>query len=185
MEATAGHRFRDPADLAVLSSLQHQWAFMQARAVPGQISHEYVDTAHPVAALHLSRLLRRRHAEVFCLDDTGAHGPEEAERRAMLGDFLGSYFPFRAPWELPERVVADGEPSADGAAERITEPIAPAARRPPAEERTGPTDEQPVEPVGEGLDPQASFAQRMISPLTISGSSWWRKWPAFGIRRHS
>jgi hypothetical protein len=179
MEATAGHRFRDPGDLATLSSLQHHWAFMQARAVPGQIVHEYVDTARPVAALQLSRLLRRRGADVFCLDDTGPHGPEEAERRAMLRDFLGSYFPFRAPWEVGEDRVAGAEPPTGPAAERITEPVAaaaPAARQP---------EEPLAEPVGEGSEAQASFAQRMISPLTMSGSSWWRKWPALGIRRHS
>jgi hypothetical protein len=170
LEATAGHRFRDPGDVAVLSSLQHHWAYLQARAVPGQIFHEYVDTARPVAAVQLSRLLRRRHADVFCLDDTGHHGPEEAERRAMLADFLGSYFPFRAPWELD----TDGD---DPPTERLTEVIAPAARRP--------AEELEVEPVGEDPGTQSSFAQRMISPLTMSGSSWWRKWPALGIKRHS
>ena len=182
MEATASHRFRDRGDLAVLSSMQHHWAFMQARAVPGQIQREYVDTARPIAAVALSRLLRRRDADVFCLDDTGGDGPQRDEQRAMLGDFLAAYFPFRAPWE---RV-----------AERVTEVITPSARRPaPVEER--PEQERPEqerlkqeqspereqepdeEPVG-----QASFAQRMISPLTRSGASWWRKWPAVGTRRH-
>ena len=187
MEATASHRFRDRGDLAVLSSMQHHWAFMQARAVPGQIQREYVDTARPIAALQLSRLLRRRDADVFCLDDTGGDGPQRDEQRAMLGDFLAAYYPFRAPWE---RV-----------AERVTEAITPSARRPaPEEERPDeerPDEERPQQERGlereQGVEPepdeepagQASFAQRMISPLTRSGASWWRKWPAAGTRRHS
>jgi hypothetical protein len=32
---------------------------------------------------------------------------------------------------------------------------------------------------------QGVLSQRRISPVTTSGASWWRKWPASGIRRHS
>jgi hypothetical protein len=140
MEATAAHRFRDPADLAVLSSLQHHWAFMQARAVPGQIVRLYADTSRPSAALALARLARRRDVDVFCLDHTtrrGApagtehHAAEQAEQRALVHDFLASYFPFRAPWELPlpdrrpTRAAIAAAPAPEATAELDLDPDGP------------------------------------------------------------
>jgi hypothetical protein len=103
---TAGHQFRHPGDLSIPSSLQHYWAFLTGRAVPGSIKYRYADLAHPSTPLHLAFLLARRNYDVFCLNDTDSADVALSEQAAMMADFLPRYFPFRSPFELPDDVAA-------------------------------------------------------------------------------
>jgi stealth protein CR2/Stealth-like protein len=104
---TAEHPFRHPGDLSIPSSLQHYWAFLTRRAVPGSIRYTYADLAHPSTPVQLAFLLNRRHCDVFCLNDTDSAAVALNEQAAMMADFLPQYFPFRSPFELPEAVTAE------------------------------------------------------------------------------
>jgi hypothetical protein len=103
---TAAHQFRHPGDLSIPSSLHHYWGYYTGRAVPGQIKYTYADLAHPSTPVQLAFLLKRRHCDVFCLNDTDSAEVALAEQAAMMADFLPRYFPFRAPFELPDDVTA-------------------------------------------------------------------------------
>jgi hypothetical protein len=103
---TAEHQFRHPGDLSIPSSLQHYWAFLTGRAVPGSIKYTYADLAHPSTPLQLAFLLAKRRYDVFCLNDTDSAEVALAEQAAMMADFLPRYFPFRSPFELPDDVAA-------------------------------------------------------------------------------
>ncbi len=104
---TARHPFRHPGDLSIPSSLQHYWAYLTQRAVPGHIKYTYADLAHPSTPVQLAFLLARRHCDVFCLNDTDSATVALTEQAAMLADFLPQYFPFRSPFELPDEVAAE------------------------------------------------------------------------------
>jgi hypothetical protein len=100
VEATAGHQFRHPEDISLLSSLQQYYAYLTGRATPGEIRYLYTDLADPATPFKLARLLRNRHLDAFCLNDTDS-GPEVAALQAeLLADFLPAYLPFASPFEL-------------------------------------------------------------------------------------
>jgi stealth protein CR2/Stealth-like protein len=100
VEATAAHQFRHPDDIALLSSLQQYYAYLTGRAAPGEIAYMYADLAHPATPFRLARLLRDRHLDAFCLNDTDSDPAVAREQAAMLGEFLPAYLPFPSPWEL-------------------------------------------------------------------------------------
>jgi hypothetical protein len=102
---TASHPFRHYRDLSIPSSLYQYWAYLTAQAVPGDIEYEYADLGHPSTPARLAELLARRHRDVFCLNDTDSDPATFAEQERMLTDFLPRYFPFPAPFELPDEVV--------------------------------------------------------------------------------
>ena len=104
---TAEHPFRHPGDLSIPSSLQHYWAYLTRRAVPGSIKYTYADLAHPSTPVQLAFLLARRHCDVFCLNDTDSAAVALSEQAAMMADFLPQYFPFRSPFELPDQVAKE------------------------------------------------------------------------------
>ncbi|MEU4559132.1 stealth family protein [Actinoplanes sp. NPDC023936] len=104
---TAEHPFRHPGDLSIPSSLQHYWAYLTRRAVPGSIKYTYADLAHPSTPVQLAFLLARRHCDAFCLNDTDSAAVAYSEQAAMMADFLPQYFPFRSPFELPDDVAAE------------------------------------------------------------------------------
>lgn len=103
---TAGHQFRHPADFSIPSSLQHYWSYLTQRAVPGSIRYSYADLAEPNTPVVLATMLARRHCEVFCLNDTDSADVPFDEQYALVTEFLPAYFPFRAPFELPDEVAA-------------------------------------------------------------------------------
>ncbi|BFU42865.1 stealth family protein [Krasilnikovia sp. MM14-A1004] len=100
--ATAEHQFRHPDDIALLSSLQQYYAYLTGRAVPGQIRYRYADLADPATPFKLASLLRHRHLDAFCLNDTESDADVAAEQAGLVADFLPAYLPFVSPWELAE-----------------------------------------------------------------------------------
>lgn len=104
---TSEHPFRHPGDVSIPSSLQHYWAFLTGRAVPGTIKYTYADLAHPSTPVQLAFLLARRHCDVFCLNDTDSAVVALSEQASMMADFLPQYFPFRSPFELPDTVATE------------------------------------------------------------------------------
>jgi Stealth protein CR2, conserved region 2/Stealth protein CR4, conserved region 4/Stealth protein CR3, conserved region 3/Stealth protein CR1, conserved region 1 len=100
VEATAAHQFRHPDDISLLSSLQQYYAYLTGRATPGQIRYLYTDLASPDTPFRLAKLLRNRHLDAFCLNDTDSDPAVAAEQAELLADFLPAYFPFVSPYEL-------------------------------------------------------------------------------------
>jgi len=103
--ATASHQFRHPEDVSLLSSLQQYYAYLTGRAAPGEIKYMYADLADPATPLKMARVLRNRHLDAFCLNDTEADGGVAIEQEALLADFLPAYLPFTAPFELARQRV--------------------------------------------------------------------------------
>ncbi|MBG0562062.1 stealth family protein [Actinoplanes aureus] len=108
--ATAGHQFRHPDDISLLSSLQQYYAYLTGRAAPGRIRYLYTDLAQPNTPLRLAGLLRSRNVDAFCLNDVDVHSAAVADQEALLAEFLPAYLPFSSPFELrrarPETTAA-------------------------------------------------------------------------------
>ncbi|GAB4002081.1 stealth family protein [Glycomyces albus] len=97
---TAASTFRDVSDLSVVT-LQHYYAFLTGRAVPGANRHTYLELGRPDLAERLAELLDRRDRETFCINDAGLTEAAADERSGMLRRFLESYFPVASPFEVP------------------------------------------------------------------------------------
>jgi hypothetical protein len=98
-EATASHQFRNPADLAVVSSLHHHYAYLQGRSVEGRIRYFYADIAAPETARRLERMLLQRNYDAFCLNDHDSSGVDPLVQQRMLHSFLSRYFPLPSSFE--------------------------------------------------------------------------------------
>ena len=154
--ATAGHQFRHPDDISLLSSLQQYYAYLTGRAAPGEIEYMYTDLADPDTPFRLARLLRDRHMDAFCLNDTDSHPDAVAEQAALLADFLPAFLPFAAPFELAqprETTSSDGAENPD--ADLITVPHIPITRGAPAA-----TDRVPTQ--GERAKARPSFKENTL-----------------------
>ncbi|MEU4626207.1 stealth family protein [Actinoplanes sp. NPDC023801] len=103
--ATAGHQFRHPDDISLLSSLQQYYAYLTGKAAPGRIRYLYTDLASPATPLRLARLLRGRNVDAFCLNDVDVHSAAVADQEALVAEFLPAYLPFTCPYELQHRNV--------------------------------------------------------------------------------
>ncbi|MFC3382311.1 stealth family protein [Couchioplanes azureus] len=131
VDATAGHQFRHPDDISLLSSLQQYYAYLTGRAAPGTIAYKYVDLADPTTPLKLAELLRHRNLDAFCLNDTDSDEVVAAEQAALLDEFLPAYLPFPSPYELtgprpaPPPQVDRGPALAPGAAGKAPEVAVP------------------------------------------------------------
>ncbi|MFI5931308.1 stealth family protein [Actinoplanes sp. NPDC051494] len=97
--STAGHQFRHPDDIALLSSLQQYYAYLTGRAAPGTIGYTYANLADPRTPFKLARLLRHRDLDTFCLNDTDSDDAVAAVQAALLAEFLPAYLPFASPFE--------------------------------------------------------------------------------------
>ena len=100
VQATAGHQFRHPDDISLLSSLQQYYAYLTGRAAPGEIQYQYADLADDRTPFRLARLLRHRHLDAFCLNDTDSDPASAADQEQLLADFLPAFLPFASPYEL-------------------------------------------------------------------------------------
>lgn len=97
---TAASRFRSATDISVTNSLYHYYSLMTGRAVvQTQAKVKYIETTLAMAPDQMSRLLKRRDQDMFCLNDGSKPEISVEERTAAVTDFLERYFPFPAPWE--------------------------------------------------------------------------------------
>jgi len=98
-EQVSGSRIRHPDDYSIASALQHYYAYAEGRAVPAAIRYAYVDITARGAELPLTKLLRERDRDVFCLNDTFADAAGRARADAVGRWFLSSYFPVPSTFE--------------------------------------------------------------------------------------
>jgi Stealth protein CR2, conserved region 2/Stealth protein CR3, conserved region 3/Stealth protein CR4, conserved region 4/Stealth protein CR1, conserved region 1 len=106
---TAASPFRSATDISVTNSLYHYYALMTGRAVVQSNARvTYVETTLKSSLRQMKRLLRNRSQDFFCLNDGSAPEISIETRTAAVLDFLNSYFPIPAPWEIPESLQVSG-----------------------------------------------------------------------------
>lgn len=98
-DSTMRAKFRGPDDIAVLSSLHHEFGYLTNRVVPGSIRSLYVNIASNEQQAKLTRLLTQRNVDVFCLNDSADSDMDASERGRVLRAFLEAYFPVASPFE--------------------------------------------------------------------------------------
>lgn len=97
---TAASAFRSATDVSVTNSLYHYYAMLTGRAVPQAAAKvRYIDTTMRVGLEHLTKLLKRRNYDFFCLNDGSFPELSPEERASAIRSFLEDYFPIPAPWE--------------------------------------------------------------------------------------
>ncbi|MGH8868015.1 MAG: stealth family protein [Actinomycetes bacterium] len=102
---TAASRFRNHQDLSIPSALHAYYAYCTGRAVPGELRYMYTDLCDPLTPSRLQRLLRDRHLDVFCLNDTDHSGVDAEEQARSLERFLAAYYPMASSFERPLEAV--------------------------------------------------------------------------------
>lgn len=96
---TAASRFRHHDDVPVPSQLHHYYAYLTSRAVSSAISYAYLDVARTEHQHKLSRLLRARGYDVFCLNDNLEDETASAQER-IVHNLLDAYYPFPSEFEV-------------------------------------------------------------------------------------
>ncbi len=118
---TAASPFRAATDISVTNSLYHYYALMTGRAVVQTNARvKYVETTLTSSLRQMTRLLRGRSQDFFCLNDGSAPEISIETRIAAVLDFLNSYFPIPAPWERPD--VESGQSTESGQLTPAQEP---------------------------------------------------------------
>jgi hypothetical protein len=98
---TAASAFRSATDISVTNSLYHYYALITGRAVVQNAAKvTYIETTLGAAAEAMQTLLKRRNVDFFCLNDGSAPEISVEERTANIREFLESYFPIAAEWEV-------------------------------------------------------------------------------------
>ncbi|WOF24212.1 stealth family protein [Microbacterium betulae] len=115
---TTAARFRSATDVSVTNSLYHYYAAMTGRALPTREPRtRYIQTTLRNAPARLGRLLERRDADMFCLNDGSVPEIPEELREHVVRETLEAYFPVRAPWERDESALSRRWPEAPSAGE--------------------------------------------------------------------
>lgn len=100
---TSAAAFRQATDVSVTNSLYHYYALQSGRAVTQTDARvRYIDTTAREGVRQMSRLVKRRNFDFFCLNDGSFPELDGEERATAVRWFLERYFPIVAPWELPE-----------------------------------------------------------------------------------
>lgn len=99
-DQVAHSRFRNSADLSIVSDLGHWYAYARGRAVPAKVAFRYVDIGSPLATEYFENLLTRRDQDCFCINDVGGYTVPVDD--SPVTEFLRRYFPVPSPFEHPE-----------------------------------------------------------------------------------
>ena len=98
---TAASAFRSATDISVTNSLYHYYALMTGRAVVQEAAKvTYIETTLATAPAAMQALLKRRNVDFFCLNDGSAPEISVELRTKVVSEFLESYFPIAAEWEV-------------------------------------------------------------------------------------
>lgn len=116
---TAASPFRSATDISVTNSFYHYYALLTGRAVPQPDARVlYVETTLADAAKQMRMLARKRRFDMFCLNDGSKPEISVEKRTRIVTEFLESYFPVPAPWEVRPTDAVTDVPAAALAAER-------------------------------------------------------------------
>lgn len=95
---TARSPFRADTDVSMLSSLAQHYGLVTGSAHVASAEHAFVDLSNARIERQL-RQLRARDRDFFCIGDHHEYAVDADAVDAMLSEFLGEYFPVKAPWE--------------------------------------------------------------------------------------
>ncbi len=95
---TARSPFRADTDVSMLSSLAQHYGLVTGTAYAADAEHAFVDLSNARIERQL-RQLRARDRDFFCIGDHHEYAVDADAVDAMLSEFLGAYFPVKAPWE--------------------------------------------------------------------------------------
>ena len=95
---TARSPFRADTDVSMLSSLAQHYGLVTGTSYVAAAEHAFVDLSNARIERQL-RQLRARDRDFFCIGDHHEYAVDADAVDAMLSDFLGEYFPVKAPWE--------------------------------------------------------------------------------------
>jgi len=96
---TAASQFRSPGDVSAAAFLAHYYGYVRGQAVPDTLEYRYCDISAPKAAITLQRLLRRRDADVFCVNEVDSSTVDAQAQQRLLNTFLDAYFPVPSRYE--------------------------------------------------------------------------------------
>jgi hypothetical protein len=98
---TRRNQFRSEADIAA-GLLFHYYSQIVGVGVASKIDYKYVNVGDSRQEAGLRTLLRRRHKDVFCLNDSVVPN-QTPSSDAVVREFLENYFPVRSTFERPGR----------------------------------------------------------------------------------
>ena len=111
---TAASQFRSPDDVSFAAFLAHYYGFMRGQAMPDTLEYRYCDISVPKARINLQRLLRRRDADVFCINEVDSSTLDALAQQRILDSFLDAYFPIPSQFESDTtRHFGAGSPAAN------------------------------------------------------------------------
>jgi len=96
---TRCNQFRSEADIAA-GLLFHYYSQIVGVGVPSKIDYKYINVGDSRQEAGMRALLRRRHKDVFCLNDSSTPG-QTPSSDAVVREFLENYFPVRSTFEKP------------------------------------------------------------------------------------
>lgn len=116
---TAASAFRSATDISVTNSLYHYYALMTGRAVVQDAAKvTYIETTLAAAPAAMQALLKRRNVDFFCLNDGSAPEISVELRTKVVKEFLESYFPIAAEWEVGATPESAGASSSEAQGRR-------------------------------------------------------------------
>ncbi|NEE61385.1 sugar phosphotransferase, partial [Streptomyces sp. SID8455] len=75
------------------------YAYFTGRGVPDTIPYAYLHLSMVQLSKKLDRLLKRRDAAVFCVNDSFTTEDDVADQEALIHPFFEAYFPLPSPYE--------------------------------------------------------------------------------------
>ena len=97
--ATARSPFRSDTDLSLLSSFAEHYALLTGTAYAGQVERAYINISNSDLEWQLKKALERQQ-DFLCLADHHDHALHAERLDRTLTEFMATYFPVAAPWEL-------------------------------------------------------------------------------------
>lgn len=97
--ATAAARFRSRTDIDVGTCMYPYYSYFTERGVPDTIPYAYLHLSMVQLSKKLDRLLKRRDAAVFCVNDSFSTEDDVADQEALIHPFFEAYFPLPSPYE--------------------------------------------------------------------------------------
>ena len=99
VDATSHAPFRSETDVSMLSSLAQHYGLATGSAYEASLESVFVDLSSTNVSLQLDQLLRREQ-DAICLGDHHDYAFEVGRVDRLLAEFLETYYPIAAPWEL-------------------------------------------------------------------------------------
>ncbi|MFJ2617822.1 stealth family protein [Glutamicibacter sp. NPDC087344] len=95
---TAQHKFRDPQDISLPSSLAHQIAACEGQGFHSEIDYTYLDIGSVEFYLQALRLVQRRKPQMFCINEV-LQTLDAAERSEVVVEMLQALYPLPSSFE--------------------------------------------------------------------------------------